>query len=256
MTTVPHTTQPAVDEELFARLDDRTDATERERIFDELVRRYDWLVRWAARRYANRGEDVEELQQVGYVGLVEAIDRFDAARGVDFVSFARPTVLGEIRRHFRDRRRWIKVPRRLQELKARINAATDELTQRYGRPPTVADLAAELDVDEDEISDALAADDTFAPMSLDTPLDTADGDTPTRLDALAVEDGGFDDLVVSEALWPLLDRLPAREQEMVLLRFYGNKTQVQIADQLGISQMHVSRLLQQTLAALRAELAD
>lgn len=226
----------------------------REPIAATLVARYTWLVHWAVNRYRGRGEQTEELEQVGYLGLVEAIDRFDPDRGVEFVSYARPTVLGEIRRHFRDRRRWVRLPRKIQDLKLQLGAATEHLTHTTGRTPTPAELAAHLDVDVDDVTEALATDDAFAPLSLDTPFGD-DGDASTYLDILIDDaDHDLDDIVDSEALWPLIGRLPAREQEMLLLRFYGNKTQSDIAKRLGISQMHVSRLLQQTLTRLRTQL--
>ncbi|MQA77594.1 MAG: SigB/SigF/SigG family RNA polymerase sigma factor [Streptosporangiales bacterium] len=229
------------------------DEERRERVYAILVERYDWLVRWAVNRYTGRGEQAEELAQVGYLGLVEAIQRFDVDRGVDFVTFARPTVLGEIRRHFRDGRRWVRLPRRLQELKMRIRDATEELTQTTGHLPTAAELATYLETSEEAVTEALAADDTFSPLSLDAPVGD-DDEVATHLDAMGEDDTDLEDVVDSESLWPLLEKLPQREQEMVLLRYYGNMTQSDIADRLGISQMHVSRLLSQTLAALRRDL--
>lgn len=254
MTSAPAASDANSDAELFGMLAVVGDDEEsREHLYEILVRRYDWLVRWAVNRYSGRGEQAEELAQVGYLGLVEAIQRFDAERGVDFVTFARPTVLGEIRRHFRDGRRWVRLPRRLQELKMRIRDATEELTQTAGHAPTAAELAAYLETSEAEVTEALAADDTFSPLSLDAPVGD-DDEVSTHLDAMGEDDVDLEDIIDSESLWPLLEKLPQREQEMVLLRFYGNMTQSDIADRLGISQMHVSRLLSQTLAALRRDL--
>lgn len=242
------------DHELFDQLAaGGLDEDGRERIYELLVERYRWLVRWAVNRYANRGEQLEELEQIGYLGLVEAIQRFDVHRGFDFVTFARPTVLGEIRRHFRDGRRWVRLPRRIQELKLDIRDATEELTQRTGRQPTAADLAEHLQTSEALVTEALGADDAFTPLSLDAPVGDED-DGATQLDTLGEDDAQLEEVVDSESLWPLLEKLPDREQEMVLLRFYGNKTQSDIADRLGISQMHVSRLLSRTLESLRRDL--
>lgn len=242
------------DAELFERLRQLgDDAAERDRICTELVRRYGFLVRWAVKRYAHGGEQAEELAQVGYLGLVEAIDRFDAGRGVQFTSFARPTVLGEIRRHFRDGRRWVRLPRRMQELKLRIKGVADRLYQQHGRPPTAAELAAELGVPEAEVEEALGTDDGFAPLSLDAPVDDGE-ETTTHMALLGGVDPAIEGVVDSAAVWPLLEGLPARERELVLLRFFGNKTQTEIASRLGISQMHVSRLLDRTLRRLHEQL--
>jgi RNA polymerase sigma-B factor len=250
MTMTPQ--DDATDTELFASLSDPDD-TVRERASEALVLRYDWLVRWATSRYSGRGEQRDELSQVGYLGLVEAVRRFDPDRGVDFVTFARPTVLGEIRRHFRDGRRWIRLPRRIQELKMRIKEATDDLYQELGRPPSTAELADYLEVGTDDVEEAMGTDDMFTPVSLDTPIGE-EADAPTHAETIGDDDAQLDDVIDSESLWPLLDRLPEREREMLLLRFYGNKTQSEIAEHLGISQMHVSRLLSRTLKSLRDDL--
>jgi len=238
------------DTELFEQLRCAgDDAAERDRICTELVQRYGFLVRWAVRRYAHGSEHAEELAQVGYLGLVEAIDRFDPSRGVEFSSYARPTVLGEIRRHFRDGRRWVRLPRRMQELKLRIKDAGDRLYQENGHPASAAELTAALGVPQADIEEALGTDDAFAPLSLDAPVDI-DDETTTHMELLGGADPSIDGIVDSEAVWPLLDELPTRERELVLLRFFGNKTQTEIAKRLGISQMHVSRLLTRTLRLL------
>lgn len=241
------------DKALFELLRAAADVAVRERVSTALVERYEHLVRWAVNRYASRGEYREDLTQVGFVGLVEAIHRFDPGRNVEFVSFARPTILGELRRHFRDARRWIRPPRRIQELKLRIRDATEELYQEYGRQPTIAALADRLSCDRAQIEEALAADDTFSPLSLDAPLDGADGPA-TYLDLLGDEEPAFDDVVDSQSLWPLLEQLPERERTVMLLRFYGNKTQTEIARRIGVSQMHVSRLLNRILDEMHDKL--
>lgn len=244
----------STDTELFERLRRAgVETAERDAICTELVGRYGFLVRWAVKRYAHAPEQAEELAQVGYLGLVEAIDRFDPERGVEFTSFARPTVLGEIRRHFRDGRRWVRLPRRIQELKLRIKNASDRLYQEHGRTPSVAELAAELGVPKAEVEEAVGTDDGFAPLSLDAPVDDGEEST-THVELLGAPDPGIDGVVDTEAVWPLLEGLPDRERELVLLRFFGNKTQTEIASRLGISQMHVSRLLDRTLRRLHDEL--
>lgn len=252
MTLPPH--NETTDAELFACLRDHAaDEGAYERASEALVLKYEWLVRWATNRYAGRGEQRDELSQVGYLGLVEAVRRFDPGRGVDFVTFARPTVLGEIRRHFRDGRRWIRLPRRIQELKMRIREATDDLYQELGQQPSIDELADYLEISGSEVEEAMGTDDMFTPVSLDTPVGEED-DAPTHGETIGDDDGDLDDVIDSESLWPLLERLPEREREMVLLRFFGNKTQSEIAEHLGISQMHVSRLLNRTLRSLRDEL--
>ncbi len=243
------------DVELFRALPEAQGAAHA-RITEIVVERYSGLVRWLASRYAGRGVDIEELRQVGFVGLMKAINRFDPDRGVDFASFARPTVQGEIQRHFRDKRRWIRLPRRLQEMKAILRGATESLTHDLGRAPTVAELANHLAVDEELVLEALTADDTFNPVSLDAHGADEDGDdSRSPIDALGSEDSRFDLLVDLETLKPLLAALPERERTIIALRFFGDCTQSEIATKLGISQMHVSRLLSKTLHLLREQMS-
>jgi RNA polymerase sigma-B factor len=243
------------DEVLFRALAG-SDAQEQEHVTEVLVRRYTGLVRWLASRYAGRGVDAEELRQVGYLGLMKAINRFDPGRGVDFAAFARPTVQGEIQRHFRDKRRWIQLPRRLQEMKAALSDATEKLTHELGRAPTVAELATHLGVDEELVLEALTAEDSFTLTSLDAHADASDAHGHSPLDALGVEDSRFDLVVDLAVLRPLLAALPARERTILELRFFDDMTQSQIAAHVGISQMHVSRLLAKTLRCLREQMAE
>lgn len=212
------------------------------------------LVKHLAGRYRHLGEPVEDLVQVGTIGLIHAVDRFDAERGVELASYATPVILGEIRQHFRDRTSAVRVPRRLSELHAAMVAARGELSQQLGRSPTVAELAAHLGQDEESVLDALEA----GRARIAEPLPTgADVDAGTRLagrlhgedDALAVVDD-------RETLRPLLQQLPAREKQILAMRFLRGLSQAQIADELGISQMHVSRLLAQTVGRLTRSLAD
>ncbi|MEI6361959.1 MAG: RNA polymerase sigma factor SigF [Actinomycetes bacterium] len=232
----------------FATLD--PDDPERSRLREDLVLMHLPLVRHLARRYRERGEAFEDLVQVGTVGLIKAVDRFDPDRGTEFSTYATPTILGEIKRHFRDRTWAIKVPRRLQELNASVAAATDSMTQSLGRAPTVRELAQELDVSEDEVLDALEARHAYATSSFD-PADDDDAPARSLADSLGEVDEALAAVEDRESLRPLLEALPERERRLILLRFFQNKSQSQIADELGISQMHVSRLLARTLSQLR-----
>jgi RNA polymerase sigma-B factor len=240
------------DTELFQAM--RTaDQVERDRIRDVLVHRHTGLVRWLASQYAHPGVEIEELRQVGFLGLVLAIDRFDVERGHDFLTFARPTVQGEIRRWFRDKRRWIRLPRRLQEAKATLREATEVLTHRLGREPSNAELAAHSGLTEELVAEARAADDTFTTASLDAPLGSADGEESfTVADTLGADDDRIGLLLECETLRGLIQDLPERERRILHMRFYQEQTQAQIGTELGISQMHVSRLLARTLDRLRS----
>jgi RNA polymerase sigma-B factor len=206
-----------------------------------------------ARRFHGLGESAADLSQVAAVGLLKAVDRFDPAHTTDFASYATPTIVGELKRHFRDRGWSLRVPRRLQELRLDINQARETLTQRLGRSPTVADVAHHLDIDEDQVIEAMVAASGYRAASLFAPVRPGE-DAMTPLDWLGAEDDGLDAVEYREALAPMLARLPQREQKILSLRFYGNLTQAEIAGQLGISQMHVSRLLTRTLDRLREDL--
>jgi RNA polymerase sigma-B factor len=241
------------DDELFRALRDATPA-QREAIQDLLVRRHSGLVRWLASRYANRAVDSDELQQVGFVGLVLAIQRFDPDRGSDFTAFAKPTVQGEIRRYFRDKRRWIRLPRRLQETKAALREATDTLTHELGRAPTVDELAAQLAVSPDLVLEALTADDAFSPLSLDAPMASDEDGSYSIAETVGDSEPRYDLLTDWESLKPLLQSLPERERRILQLRFFEDRTQSEIGAELGLSQMHISRLLAATLAKLRTQL--
>ncbi|GIF44592.1 RNA polymerase sigma factor SigF [Actinoplanes xinjiangensis] len=205
-----------------------------------------------SRRYANRGEPRDDLYQVAVLGLIKAVDRFEADRGVDFAGFAIPTIVGELKRHFRDKTWSVRVPRRLQELRLAITAANNTLSHTLGRAPTVADIAAHLEISEDEVIEGLEGARAYNSTSLSTPI----SDSGTELgETLGGEDTAFEEAEARIALAPALATLDEREQKIVTLRFYGNLTQQQIADQIGISQMHVSRLLTRALAKLRGHLA-
>ena len=219
-------------------------------IRDELVEMHLPLVEYLARRFRNRGEPLDDLVQVATIGLIKSVDRFDLERGVEFSTYATPTIVGEIKRHFRDKGWAIRVPRRLQELKLSLSKATSELSQRNGRSPTVAELAAHLKMTEEEVLEGLESANAYSAVSLDAP-DGGDDDSPAVADSLGITDDALEGVEYRESLKPLLERLPPREKKILLLRFFGNMTQSQIAAELGISQMHVSRLLARTLAQLR-----
>ncbi|HVF06063.1 MAG TPA: RNA polymerase sigma factor SigF [Frankiaceae bacterium] len=232
--------------ELFAQLGEGADPAVR----DELVRMHLPLVEYLARRFRNRGEPLEDLVQVATIGLIKSIDRFDLERGVEFSTYATPTIVGEIKRHFRDKGWAIRVPRRLQELKLTLTKATSELSQTLGRSPTVAELAQHLGMQEEEILEGLESANAYSAVSLDA-TDSSDDDSPAVSDSLGMVDEALEGVEYRESLKPLLDKLPPREKKILVLRFFGNMTQSQIAAELGISQMHVSRLLARTLAQLR-----
>ncbi|SDE99561.1 RNA polymerase sigma-B factor [Blastococcus aurantiacus] len=236
---------------LFAELATlEKDDPRRERLREILVEEHLPLVRHFARRFSNRGEPFDDLLQVGTLGLIAAIDRFDPTRGVEFLSFAVPTITGEIKRHFRDQGWSVRVPRRLQELHLSLNAAVGELAQKNGRAPTPSELAQHLGIPREEVLEGLAVANAYRSSSLDERL-SGDDDSPTLAATLGEEDAALEGVEYRESLQPLLATIPARERRILILRFFGNMTQSQIAADIGISQMHVSRLLSQTLAKLR-----
>ncbi|MFF9717916.1 RNA polymerase sigma factor SigF [Streptomyces sp. NPDC014603] len=219
---------------------------------NRLVRMHLPLVEHLARRFRNRGEPLDDLTQVATIGLIKSVDRFDPDRGVEFSTYATPTVVGEIKRHFRDKGWAVRVPRRLQELRLALTTATAELSQQHGRSPTVHELAEKLAISEEEVLEGLESANAYSTLSLDVP-DT-DDESPAVADTLGAEDEALEGVEYRESLKPLLEDLPPREKRILLLRFFGNMTQSQIAQEVGISQMHVSRLLARTLAQLREKL--
>ena len=252
---LPRTDQSAPDRtqarELFERLSQLPrDDPERARIRATLVELHLPLVEYLARRFRNRGEWLDDLTQVATIGLIKSIDRFDLERGVEFSTYATPTIVGEIKRHFRDKGWAVRVPRRLQELKLSLTKAIGDLAQREGRAPTVSELAAHLQMSEEEVLEGLESANAYSTVSLDAP-DSGDEDAPAVADSLGMIDDALEGVEYRVSLKPLLERLPPREKKILLLRFFGNMTQSQIAAELGISQMHVSRLLARTLAQLR-----
>jgi RNA polymerase sigma-B factor len=221
---------------------------------DRIVERCLPLADHIARRFDGRGEPRDDLVQVARVGLVNAVIRFDVDAGSDFVSFAVPTIMGEVRRHFRDNSWSVKVPRRLKELHLRLGAATAELSQSLGRAPTPSELAAELGMDREEIVEGLVAGSSYNTLSIDSGGGSGTEDAPAIADTLGDVDLSLDQIENREALRPLLEALPERERTVLLLRFFESLTQTQIAERVGISQMHVSRLLAKSLARLRDQL--
>ncbi|MEH1123930.1 RNA polymerase sigma factor SigF [Micromonospora sp. CPCC 206061] len=213
------------------------------------------LARHLAQRFAGRAEPMDDLVQTATVGLIKAVDKFDPDRGVDFTGYAIPTIVGELKRHFRDRTWDVRVPRRLQELRMSIAEASSVLNQSLGRSPTVADIAAHLKVSEEDVLEGLEGARAYNAVSLSIPA--GDGESAVPLgDLLGGEDPEFELAELRVALGPALAALDEREQRILTLRFYGNMTQTQIAEQIGVSQMHVSRLLARALNKLRGELTD
>ena len=215
---------------------------------DAIVEAHLPLVHYLAGRYRHLGEPLDDVVQVGTIGLINAVDRFDPDRGTTLATYATPTIVGEIKRYFRDRVWSVRVPRRLQELHAKLGAARAELAQELGRQPTVREIADRLGVDVEDALEALEALHTSSTVPL---TDEPGGQAP-----LAELDQALEDVVERESLRPLLHRLPEREKRILALRFFRGLSQREIADELGISQMHVSRLLARTVDALRRGLDD
>jgi len=222
---------------------------------EQLIEQYMSLVRSLARRYSYRGEQLDDLVQIGSIGLIKAIDRFDPSRGLEFSTYATPTILGEIKRHFRDKGWAIRVPRRLQELRLAISSASAELLQELGRSPTMAELAARMEVSEEELIEGLESANAYSTLSLDAP-DSSDDSAVRMIDTLGEDDAALEHVENRETIKPLLAQLDPREKHILTLRFFRGMTQSQIAQEIGVSQMHVSRLLARTLARLRESLED
>ena len=222
--------------ELFRRYKQDGDMEAREK----LVMSHLNLVRFLANKFKNRGEPLDDLIQVGYLGLLKAIDRFDPDRGLEFTTYATPTIMGEIKRHFRDKGWSVRVPRRLQELSAKVNQATDALTTSLQRSPTVEEIAEYLDSTVDEVLEAMESSSAYTSVPLEAPGGSDSEDTPS----LAFTD---DRLVIEEAL----KGFSPREREVIEMRFVKGMTQIEIAEKLGVSQVQVSRLLRRTLKKIQ-----
>ncbi|HEY0812634.1 MAG TPA: SigB/SigF/SigG family RNA polymerase sigma factor [Pseudonocardia sp.] len=229
-----------------------TDDPRRAALRNELVAGYLPVARHIARRFAGRGEPEEDLVQAGTLGLIGAVDRFDPERGLDFLSFAVPTITGEIRRHFRDHTWAMRVPRRLKDIQAAITSTVAALSQELDRAPRPSEIAARLDVPLEDVLDGLAAQHAYRNDSLD---EVGHSGEPPLAERVGLPDPGIEGVEIHETLTPLLEALPERERTILVLRFFGNRSQSQIAQIVGVSQMHVSRLLARTLNDLRAELS-
>lgn len=227
----------------------------RHAIRSELVEGHLPLAQHIAAKYRNRGQAEEDLMQVATIGLVNAVDRFDPRRGTNFLGFAVPTIMGEIRRYFRDSGWSVHMPRRLQELHMQVEKASFELSQRLGRPPTPTQIAADLALSLDDVHEALEAGNAYQSLSLDRPA-SADPDAPPAVELLGAEDDSLEGVVNREALKPLLAELSDRDRTILYLRFFKEMSQSQIAARIGVSQMQVSRLLSSMLEQLRAGLAE
>ncbi|HEV2069988.1 MAG TPA: SigB/SigF/SigG family RNA polymerase sigma factor [Acidimicrobiales bacterium] len=221
---------------------------------DQLIEAHLGLAEYLARRFSNRGEPLDDLVQVASLGLVKAVERFEPGRGLEFTTFATPTIVGELKRHFRDKGWAVRVPRRVQELHLRVTGVVDELQLELGRSPTVAEIAVRAGTSEDEVIEAVDAGSAYRSTSLDAGR-SDDEESLGLLGQLGDLDPEMARAENRTGLSPLLSQLPDREQLMLYLRFYEGKTQSEIAQRLGISQMHVSRLLARSLERLR-ELAE
>ncbi|GAA2577872.1 hypothetical protein GCM10010399_04540 [Dactylosporangium fulvum] len=238
---------------LLADLPERS--PDRERVRARLIELYIPLAEYLARRFRNRGEQFDDLVQVANLGLIKSVDGYDPTRGAAFTSYAIPMIVGELKRHFRDKGWDVRVPRRLQELRLEISKVTDDLAQELGRSPTVTDLAERLGVGEEEIIEGIESGHAYRALSINAPA-TGEENGMELAELLGGVDRDLEAVDDRQTLRPLIIQLPAREQRILAMRFAGNLTQTQIAEKLGISQMHVSRLLAHALTFLREHLAE
>jgi len=240
----------ANDRNLLRRYREHGDLAARE----QLIGRYMSLVRSLARRYASRGEQLDDLVQIGAIGLIKAIDRFDLERGVELTTYATPNIIGEIKRHFRDHGWAVRVPRGLQELSIQLLRVVDRLTGELGRSPTIAELAEATGASEEEVLEALETGRAYSPLSLSAGSGS-DDDELDPLESIGGEDREYEVSEDRAVLEPGMRVLDERERTILRLRFYEGLTQSQIAQQVGISQMHVSRLIRRALEKVRTEIA-
>jgi RNA polymerase sigma-B factor len=236
---------------LFVAYGRAADEQEKAATRERLVEQYIGLVEFLARRFRNRGEPLEDLIQVGTIGLLKAIDRFDLEREVEFSTYATPTIVGELKRHFRDKGWAVRVPRRLQELHLELTKTVSFLGQELGRSPTVAEIAESTGTDEETVLEGLEIAQAYNFTSLDAPIESDDGGSTSFADQLGMQDEHLENLEYRASLAPEMAKLPDRERTILYLRFFKGLTQSEIAERLGISQMHVSRLLNRTLGQLR-----
>jgi RNA polymerase sigma-B factor len=242
--------------ELFRAYKEADSEMERALFRAKLVDQYIGLVEFLARRFRNRGELLEDLVQVGTIGLLKAIDRFELEREVEFSTYATPTIVGEIKRHFRDKGWAVRVPRRLQELHLELTKIISHLGQDLGRSPTVAEIAEAAGTTEEVVLEGMEIAQAYNFTSLDAPLDSDDSESSSFADQIGAEDDQLENLEYRAALAPEMAKLPERERRILYLRFYKGLTQSEIAQLMGISQMHVSRLLNRTLMRLREALEE
>jgi RNA polymerase sigma-B factor len=241
------------DQELFSRAHEHADMRARE----QLLERYLPLARRLARRYGRAEEPMDDLVQVASLGLLKAIDRFDASREVVFSSYAVPTILGELKRHFRDRTWSVRVPRDLQELVLQVDRAVSALSLDEGRSPSVGDIARQLEISEEQVLEALEAAGAYRASSLDAPRSVQGEETDESMgDALGIDEKGFERAEERATLEPLFARISSRERLVLELRFGEDLTQAEIGERIGVSQMQVSRLIRQALARLRVGLDE
>ena len=229
--------------------------TRDERMRAELIEAHIGLAEYLARRFNNRGEPLDDLVQVASTGLIKAVDRFEPERGLEFSTYATHTIVGELKRHFRDKGWAVRVPRRMQELHLRLSSLVSTLNQDLGRSPTIPEIAAAAGVSEEEVLEAMEAGQAYRFTSLDAPVPGEDSGGSLAT-SLGEDDVNMVDVEHRVALSPLLAKLPARQQKIIHLRFFEGLTQSEIATRLGISQMHVSRLLARSLAQLRQDATD
>ncbi len=237
------------DRDLLRRYHEGGDTDARE----QLIERHLPLVRSLARRYAGRGEALEDIEQVGAIGLIKAIDRFELSREVSLATYATPNVVGEIKRHFRDKGWAVRVPRALQELNASMSGAIERLTVKLSRSPTIEEIAQELETTSEQVLEAMEVGSAYSTVSLNSGPSGEEELDP--LETIGQEDEEFERSEHRASLAPALERLPSREREILRMRFEEGLPQTQIAQRVGLSQMHVSRLIRKSLAAMREELA-
>jgi RNA polymerase sigma-B factor len=238
-------------DELRHKLEEYADTRDRD-LRDEIVAAQVGLAEYLARRFRNRGEPIEDLVQVALLGLLKAVERFDPSRGLEFSTFATPTIVGELKRHFRDKGWAVRVPRRVQELHLRMGTVVNNLSQELGRSPTIPEIARRAEVSVDEVLEAMEAGRAYRFSSIDTGTSDEEDRAPGMAAAqLGEDDTGLDEVEHRMLLTPLIASLPKREQMIIHLRFFRGMTQSEIATRLGISQMHVSRLLARSLTQLR-----
>jgi RNA polymerase sigma-B factor len=240
----------ANDRDLLRRYHEQGDRAARA----QLIERYMSLVRSLARRYASRGEQLDDLVQIGAIGLIKAIDRFDINRGVELTTYATPNIIGEIKRHFRDHGWAVRVPRGLQELSIQLMRVVEQLTGELSRSPTIAELAEATGASEEEVLEALETGRAYSPLSLSVGS-SGDDDELDPLESIGGEEHGYEISEDRALLEPGMRVLDARERMILQLRFYEGLTQSQIAQRVGISQMHVSRLIRRALEKARNEIA-